>query len=138
MVHNSSVPLYWRLRKSKYNLIGTRCKTCSTAYYPARHLCQKCRRKGEIEEFKFSGQGKILSYTIIRSAPAGFERYTPYAVAIIELAEGATISGQVTGKIEDIKIDQPVIPVFRKIYEDGSGGLIHYGIKWEIADGQRA
>ncbi|MBI4176418.1 MAG: Zn-ribbon domain-containing OB-fold protein [Candidatus Aenigmarchaeota archaeon] len=136
MTHTSSVPLYWRLKKSKYNVIGTRCRTCNTAYFPGRQLCQNCRRKGEIEELKFSGLGKILSYTIIRTAPQGFEQYTPYAVAVIELDEGTMISGQIVGNPAGLKIDQRVKPVFRKISEDGSDGLIHYGMKWELVDGQ--
>lgn len=134
MVHRSSVPLYWRLQKSRYTLTGTKCHTCGTAYFPPKDFCPSCRRRGEIKEFRFSGRGKILSYTVIRIPPEGFEIYTPYAVAIIELKEGTRISGQVIGRPEDVEIGRPVRPVFRKIHEDGNSGLIQYGIKFEIDD----
>ena len=134
MVHTSSVPLFWRLQKNRYMLTGTRCKICNTAYFPPKNFCPKCRRKGDIEELRFSGNGKIVSYTTIRVPPEGFENYTPYVVAIIELEEGGRISGQVIGELSDIVIGKAVKPVFRKIQEDGTSGLIQYGIKFEIVD----
>jgi uncharacterized OB-fold protein len=132
MPHKSSVPLYWRLQKSRYTLTGTRCKTCNTAYFPPRDFCSSCRRKGEIENFRFSGMGRIVSYTTIRIPPEGFEKYTPYAVAIIELEEGTRISGQVIGNPDEVRVGNRVRPVFRRMYEDSTDGLIQYGIKFEI------
>ena len=133
MTHNSSVPLFWRLQKSRYTLTGTRCITCNTAYFPPKDFCPSCRRKGEVKEFCFSGNGKIVSYTIIRVPPEGFQNYTPYAVAIIELDEGTRLSGQVIGDISKLDVGKRVRPVFRKIQEDGSSGLIQYGIKFELS-----
>ncbi len=134
MPYKSSVPLFWRLKKSKYNLIGTRCKTCNQVFFPQRSLCPDCRRKGTIEEFQFSGNGKIVSHTIVRVPPEGFEKYTPYAVAIIELSEGARISGQIVGDVNRVESGKNVKTVFRRMHEDKSGGLIHYGLKWELAE----
>lgn len=134
MTHTSSVALYWRLQKQKYNLIGTKCTNCEKVYFPPKEFCPDCRRKGNIEEMKFSGKGNIVSYTIIRVPPGGFEKYTPYAVAIIELDEGTRISGQVVGDINKVDIGKSVETVFRKISEDGDGGLIHYGLKWRIVE----
>jgi len=134
MPYKSSVPLFWRLKKSKYNLIGTRCKTCGELFFPQKNLCPKCRRRGDLEEFQFSGKGKIVSHTIVRVPPEGFEKYSPYAVAIIELDEGTRVSGQIVGDVNRVETGKRVKTVFRKIYEDGSDGLIHYGLKWELAE----
>jgi uncharacterized OB-fold protein len=134
MVHKSSVPLYWRLQKSRYTLTGTMCNTCNSTYFPPKDFCPSCRRRGDIKEFRFSGKGKILSYTIIRIPPEGFEMHTPYAVAIIELDEGTRISGQIIGDPEKVETGKKVRPVFRKMHEDGSSGLIQYGIKFEMTD----
>ena len=132
MSHKSSVPLFWRLKKSRYGLVGSRCTSCNTAFFPHRGFCPECRRKGKIEEFQFSGNGEILSHTVIRVAPEGFEKYTPYAVAIIRLDEGTNVTGQVVGEVDDVKSGDRVRAVFRKTSEDGHGGLIHYGLKWEV------
>ncbi len=132
MPHTSSVPLYWRLRKSKYNLVGSRCQSCGATFFPPRSLCQKCRSKGKIEDFTFSGEGEIVSWTIIRTAPEGFERQAPYPVAIIKLKEGTKVAGQIVDDAEKIQIGKKVRPVFRRLFTDGSDGLIHYGLKFEI------
>lgn len=134
MPYKSSVPLFWRLKKSKYNLIGTRCKTCNQVFFPQRNLCPDCRRRGVLEEFQFVGNGKIVSHTIVRVPPEGFEKYTPYAIAIIELNEGARISGQIVGDVNMVESGKNVKTVFRRMHEDKSGGLIHYGLKWELAE----
>lgn len=131
---DSSVSLFWRLRKSKYRLIGTKCRKCGSVFFPPRNLCPKCRRRGEIECFPFSGNGTILTYTIIRTPPEGFEKQSPYAIAIVRLDEGASISGQVIGDLNDIETGKRVKSVFRKIYEDGPDGVIHYGLKFQLAE----
>ena len=133
MPHRSSVPLYWRLKKSRYSLLGSRCTKCGTAYFPRRPLCPNCRSRGNIEDFTFSGKGKVASWTIIRTAPEGFERDTPYAVAVVELDEGARLIGQLTGDIKGLGIGKMVRAVFRRQYSDGDSGLIHYGLKFELA-----
>ncbi len=132
MTSQGSIPLFWRLKKSKYTLIGTKCVACRSNFFPPKTLCPTCRSKGKLEEFQFSGNGEILSYTIITAAPEGFESYAPYAVGLIKLDEGATISGQLSGDISKVDIGKRVKSVFRKMYEDGHGGIIHYGIKFEL------
>jgi len=132
MPHLSSIPLHWRLKKSKYNLVGTKCTNCNKVYFPPRTLCPDCRSKGKVEDYKFEGKGKILTHTVIRVAPAGFEKQAPYAVGIIELENGVKISGQIVGDITKIKTGMNVRAVFRKMFEDGDEGFISYGLKWEL------
>lgn len=127
-----SIPSHWRLQKSKYTLTGTRCKTCQEYFYPPRYFCKNCRRKGNIEEFQFQGIGEIISHTVIRTAPEGFEINAPYTIAMIKLEEGPTITGQVIGNIKEVEAGKKVKVVFRKMYEDGPDGQIFYGLKWEI------
>ncbi len=131
-MHTTSVPLYWRLQKSKYGLVGSKCLTCNTHFYPPKPLCSDCRRKGKIAEHQFSGKGKILTFTIIRTAPEGFEKQSPYAIGIIELEEGPKIAAQIVGPFEKLSTGKNVRPVFRRIYEDGDDGIIHYGIKFVV------
>ena len=130
-----SIPLFWRLKKSKYGLIGTKCTTCTQVFFPPKSLCPDCRRKGVLEDFKFSGNGEVISYTIIQTPPEGFEQFAPYAIGLIKLVEGTTISGQIVGDHSKIDMGKKVKSVFRKMYEDGDGGVIHYGIKFEVVDG---
>jgi hypothetical protein len=132
MTHKSSVPLYWRLQRAKYNLVGTQCITCKSLYFPPRGVCPKCRSKGFTRQHHFRQAGTIMSYTIIRTAPEGFENAVPYAVAIIKLDEGPQVSGLVVGPPENIATGKKVKAIFRRIHEDGREGIIHYGLKWQL------
>ncbi len=86
-----------------------------------------------IEEFQFSGRGEIYSYTVVERghAPADYEKFAPYPVAIIMLKEGPLITVQLTD-LGDIKpeIGMPVEMVTRKLKEDGERGILVYGYKF--------
>lgn len=125
------LPLLWRKTKERYNLVGTKCEVCGTYYMPERKICAKCRRKGKIVPYAFSGKGRIFTYTVIRVAPEDYEFFVPYVLAIIDLEEGVRITGQVVDvNPDDVKVGQPVEMVFRKIHEDNPEGLITYGFKF--------
>jgi uncharacterized OB-fold protein len=131
MPTEKAVAHHWRKFRERYGLIGSMCKSCNHYFYPSSILCPKCRRGGKIVEHKFSGRGKVFSYTTIRVAPEGFEHYTPYVVAIVELEEGAKVVSQVVDcKPEDMRIGMPVETVFRKMREEGKSGLVLYGFKF--------
>ncbi len=130
MPHRSSVPLLWRLRESKYKMISSRCENCDVVHFPPRSLCPGCGSRAEGHQLW--GVGKIISYTVVRTAPEGFEGDAPYVVAIIELREGTYISGQVVSELDEIEVGKDVKVVFRRIHEDGPAGLITYGFKFEV------
>jgi len=138
MSHTSSVPLFWRLKKSKYMMIGSKCQTCGSVFFPPRVICTGCRSRGRVVDHQFTGKGVIESFTVIRAAPEGFEHMAPYVIAIIKLDEGTNISGQVVDGPDEVAVGKRVRPVFRRITQDGDAGLIHYGIKWEIDYGKAA
>lgn len=123
----------WRHIQQRYNLIGSKCTTCGKVFFPPRVICPDCRRKGNIESIKFSGNGKIHTYSVIRSPSDEFKTIAPYAVAIVELDEGAKLTAQLVDcDVDDIEIGDPVEMVFRKISEDGPDGVISYGFKFKI------
>lgn len=128
-----SIPLTWRRIPERYRMKGTKCTTCSTNYFPPRIVCAKCRRKGKLETFYFKGNGKVYSFTEISSPASGFEEQVPYVFAIIELDEGARVTGQIVDATKaDVKIGAKVESVFRKLQSEDPEGLIHYGFKFRL------
>ena len=86
-----------------------------------------------MEPFQFSGKGKIHSFSVIRSASDDFKKLAPYAVAIVELEEGAKLTTQLVDcDVDALEIGDPVEMVFRKIREDGEDGVISYGFKFKV------
>ncbi len=127
-----SVPRFWRNLPSRYNLMGTRCVTCESIYFPPRNFCPSCRRQSKLEKEKLAGRGEVETYTIIHTASQGFEKQVPYIMAVIKSEEGPSFTSQIVNcKPDDMKIGLKVEKVFRKIQEDGDAGLIHYGFKFQ-------
>lgn len=123
----------WRHIPQRYNLIGSKCLQCGEVFFPMRVICPKCRRKGKLEDIKFSGNGKIHSYSVIHTPTDEFKNISPYAVAIIELEEGAKITSQIVDcNTDDVEIGQGVELVFRKIRAEGDEGVISYGYKFKL------
>ena len=81
---------------------------------------------------KFSGNGKIHSYSVINTPTDEFKDIAPYVVAIVELEEGAKITTQIVDCDPDsIEIGDDVEMVFRRVREEGEDGVISYGFKFK-------
>lgn len=126
-----SVPRYWRESKYLYKLIGSKCKECGKIHFPHRSMCRYCHSHS-VENHRLSERGKVLTYTVIRSAPEGYEKMIPYAVGLIELEDGIRILSQVVDcDPQEITIGMPVELTFRKVKEGGQEGIIEYGYKFK-------
>ncbi len=67
----------------------------------------------------------------MHNAPAGFEEYSPYTVALVKLAEGPMVTAQLTDvDAREVFIGMPVEMVTRKLSQDGDEGQILYGYKF--------
>ncbi len=124
------VSRHWRLRTQRYSLVGEVCPNCGVKLFPPRDVCLECEAPAK-ELFTFTGLGEVYSYTTIYDAPTGFERYVPYTVALVKLAEGPLVTAQLTDvATEDVQMGMPVEMVTRKLTEDGPEGMIVYGYKF--------
>ena len=66
---------------------GTRCLTCGTSFFPPRAHCATCREKTRMEWAPISGIGALITYSILRYAPVGFEQDLPYAIAVADFGQ---------------------------------------------------
>jgi hypothetical protein len=128
-----AVPRFWRNINQRYRNVGTECRNCDTAYFPPRKLCPNCRRDGEIVEREFSGEGEVVSHTVVHDPGEDYDGSQPYTLAIVELDEGPRITTQIVGD-GDVAIGDRVERVFRKVGEEGTAGMIHYGTKFTPTD----
>lgn len=75
-------------------------------------------------------KGKLLVWTKIYAAPAGFEHEAPYFSGIVEFEDGQKSAVQIVDvKEEDLKVGLEVISVVRKIGSQSQESIIDYGIK---------
>ena len=83
-----------------------RCRACTRAYFYPRPFCPNCSSK-DVEWFTASGKGELYSYVINHRAAHGFKDWTPYVIAIVQLAEGPRMMSNVVG-IEPLPENLPV------------------------------
>ncbi|MEM0129548.1 MAG: Zn-ribbon domain-containing OB-fold protein [Thermoplasmata archaeon] len=134
-----SIARFWRETPRRYNLGGSRCTGCGTVFFPPRSVCPTCTSHrqsiGRMEPFQLSGEGEILSYTVVHEGAEGFEMQVPYVLALVRTTEGPVLTGQVVDIEPDrVRIGMPVRATFRKLREEGKAGVIHYGYKFAPRD----
>lgn len=89
-------------------LTGIRCTQCGELAIPPKEFCGACGKRAW-EPVALAGEGTIASYTVIRIAPRGHVGQTPYAVAVVRLAEGVSLLGRITDMpLESLRVGLPV------------------------------
>jgi uncharacterized protein len=73
--------------------------------------------------------GKLLLWTVIHVAPTGFEHQTPYIVGIVQLNGEKLPLEIVDCNASELKVNQKVQLVLRKIGKASLEGVIPYGLK---------
>jgi uncharacterized protein len=134
-----SIARFWRETPRRYNLGGSKCSVCGTVYFPPRSVCPECtQHRQSIEKmtpFQLSGDGEVVSYTVVHEAAEGFEMQVPYVVALVRTVEGPILTGQVVDvDLRKVLIGMKVHATFRKLREEGKAGVIHYGYKFAPTD----
>jgi hypothetical protein len=125
-----SVPRYWREIPERSRFECVKCKDCGHVLYPTRAKCDRCGSDTLIP-YRLPEKGKLLTFSIVRSPPSGFEKLVPFILGIIELDDGTRITTQVTDMDpKDANIGMRLEAVFRKISEDGDSGIISYALKF--------
>lgn len=77
-------------------------------------------------------RGKLLVWTKILVAPSGFEHQVPYLAGIVQFSDGEKMPVQIVDCNEDLKLNQKVEVVIRKIGKVESQDVIEYGVKVRI------
>jgi hypothetical protein len=114
---------------TRYRLEAARCSGCGTVAFPPRVLCPKCRGTKHAAVV-LRPEGKVVTWTVIHVGPSSHKHEVPYALAVVELADGPRVTCQVVDvDPAAVKAGMPVRLEFRRIQEDGEAGVIAYGHK---------
>src|SRR5262245_21196482 len=81
-------------------LPARRCSECGKVSVSAA-TCRFYGAEGG-QTLALSGQGRLVSWTVIRIAPARYAAEAPYAVGLLELDEGPRITARVSGDPEHL------------------------------------
>ena len=73
-----------------------RCRDCGNAFFYPRSGCPHCG-SSDVDWEVASGRARLHTYVISHRAAPGFEGDVPYAIAVVELAEGPRMMTNVVG-----------------------------------------
>jgi len=85
---------------------GVICPKCQWSDFFKAQVCPRCLTV--LTDTSFPGQGRIVTFTVIRYPPIGFEEQAPYVVSLIDLNSGPRVIGRVNAKPEEVKIGASV------------------------------
>ena len=118
----------WREIPQRYRLEAGKCTKCGKVFFPARLICDECKSR-EFETITLPEEGEIVTYTVIRTPPAGFDDEAPYAVGIVKLGGAQLLTQIVDCEFDDLKIGGKVRVEFRLVQDSGKSGVLCYGYK---------
>jgi uncharacterized OB-fold protein len=93
-----------------------RCVDCGKPYFYPRPLCPSCG-SANVEWFTASGRATLYSYVINHRPAPGFEADAPYAIAVVQLAEGPRMMTSLVGVAptpEALELDMPLRVTFEQ------------------------
>jgi hypothetical protein len=110
-------PFYEGARR--HELRVQRCQGCGALRFPARAVCSQCL-SAESEWVPVSGRGEIYSFNVMHQVyHPGFAAAVPYAVVLVQLAEGPRMISNVVGvDPHALRIGLPVRVVFEPLSDE--------------------
>ncbi len=99
------------------------CAACQKVWHYPRPVCPACGSRAYAWT-RASGVGTVHSFTIVHHAPkAELKDHTPYVVGMIDLAEGARMTGWIvgTGSLKTQIGDRVILDIPRS--EQGEPGM---------------
>ena len=108
---------YWAAA-ARGELMVQQCSACGARQFYPRAWCTRCG--GDLRWITASGRGTVHTFTVVRQyGMPPFVDELPYVVAMVELAEGPMMMGNVTGcPVDDVHIGMPVEVHFTKVDDD--------------------
>jgi hypothetical protein len=86
----------------KGTVMGTRCKKCGQRYFPPRADCFN-DLTSDMDWFEVKDSGKLLTFSTLKFAPAGFDKEIPYTIAVLDFGD-YKVFGRVDNAIAEDKL----------------------------------
>lgn len=92
----------------------SQCNNCGAGYFPPRADCCECLAS-DIQWREVTGSGKLVSYSLLKYAPVGFDGDLPYSIALLDYGD-YRIFGRLDSdlNIDEVKIGMQMTTVVNK------------------------
>ena len=116
-------------------LLGSKCATCRTPYFPKASVCHNpdCSAS-RIEDAAFGPRGTLWSFAVQYYAPPAPVKYddpfVPYAMGVVDLPEGLRVLGRISiDDLKKVKIGMDVELILERLCGDQDGNEV---ISWKV------
>jgi uncharacterized OB-fold protein len=103
-------------------VMGKKCSSCGAYEFPPVPVCNSCSGT-ELDWIEMKGEGKIVSFSVMRFMDAIQKKYGPRVIAQVELAEGTSFTSSLEGydieKVEELYDMIPADVKMEIIQKDG-------------------
>ncbi len=79
-----------------------KCGSCGALDPGPRDACPKCFAR-DLSPVEVSGNGRLMTWTMIRRPPAAFREDGAYAVAVVQLDAGVQVTGRFSHPNDQLK-----------------------------------
>lgn len=116
-------------------LLGSRCGTCGTHFFPKVGRCTNptCRSES-VHDAELGPHATLYSYTVQHYAPPPPFRFDPpfqpFAVGLVELREGLRVISMLALPPSEVRIGMPLRLVIEPMATDDQGRAI---VTWKFA-----
>jgi uncharacterized protein len=99
-------------------IMTTKCSGCGKRAFPPKADCPQCGGD-RVEWVNFEEAGQVVTFTTVYYGPAGFEKETPYTIAIAQFPGGLQMLGHISKAVvkDTIKVGMKVRAV--PVVQDG-------------------
>jgi hypothetical protein len=95
----------------RVRLHGTRCRRCGEVSLGRNPVCPNCGSE-DVEGVTLGGEGTLWTYTVVRNRPPGDYKgpdpFVPFALGLVELADGIRVLSPLAVAIDAVKIGMPL------------------------------
>lgn len=116
--HSAFTQTFWNGLKAG-NWQTTCCEDCDKLTFPPKQVCPHCWSP-RIVWRPLGAVGTLYSWTRIHAAPAVFASESPYAVGIVDLAEGVRLACRLNAGPQDVLTPGMAVEMLVLQYEDGA------------------
>ena len=105
-------------------LLGARCRACGRYLFPRRDQCLHCSST-DVEAVVLSDTGTMWGWTVVHTAPPGYEGPVPFGFGVVELPEGLRVITRLEATdVADLDFGQPVRLAVAPLHENDDGDLV--------------
>lgn len=104
-------------------LLGSRCSACHRYLFPRGELCPYCS-SADVEAVVLSDTGTLWGWTVVQTAPPGYEGSVPFGFGVVELPEGLRIITRLELSDTPFDVGQPMRLGVAALHDNDDGETV--------------